>query len=87
MALDLHLMNGSEPPKSVAMAVEAAIRSHENGVINEVVDFLCALAEEIDSEEDPDDDSIVFDGVASLLYAAMELESRIPLEDRKPLEE
>lgn len=82
VTLDLNIKLGMEPARAVALAVQAAIESHEKGVLNGIVDYLCDVAEELDSEEDPDDESIVFDGVASLLYAAMDLETGIPLEDR-----
>lgn len=73
---------GTDPHVIMAQAVQAAISSHEKGILNEVVSALCALAEDIDSEDDPDDDSIVFDGVAAILYAAMCIEELIPVDSR-----
>lgn len=82
ITLELNMSLGVPPAKAMALAVQAAIEAHERGVLNGIVDYLCDVAEELDSAEDPEDDSIVFDGVASLLYAAMDLETGIPLEDR-----
>ncbi len=84
VTIGLHIDLGTPPAKAVALAVEAAIEAHERGVINTVVDYLCDIAVELDAEEDPGEDSIVYDGVASLLYAAMDLETSVPVEDRKP---
>lgn len=82
VAMDLNIKLGMEPARAVALAVQAAIEAHERGVLNDIVDYLCETAEVLDAEEDPDEDSIVYDGVAALLYAAMDLETGIPLEDR-----
>lgn len=82
VSMDLNLKLGMEPARAVALAVRAAIESHERGILNDIVDYLCEAAEVLDAEEDPDEDSVVFDGVAALLYAAMDLETGIPVEDR-----
>lgn len=68
--------------RSIHEAVETAIIAHERGILRALVDYLCDTAEDLDAEEDPDEESLVFDGVACLLYAAMDLEEGIPMEDR-----
>jgi hypothetical protein len=82
LTLDLNIKLGIEPAKAVALAVQAAIEAHERGVLNDVVGYLCEVAEDLDADDCPDEDSVVFDGVASLLYAAMDIETGIPLEER-----
>jgi hypothetical protein len=85
--IGLNIALGGDPrevaKRSIKDAVEAAILSHERGILRAVIDYLCTEAEFFDAEEDPDEDSIVFDGVAALLYAAMDIESVIPADDRK----
>lgn len=68
--------------RSIREAVETAIIAHERGILRALVDYLCETAEDLDAETDPDEESLVFDGVACLLYAAMDLEEGIPVEDR-----
>ena len=84
--IGLNITLGGDPRditrRSIRDAVETAIIAHERGILRALVDYLCETAEDLDAIEDPEDDSVVFDGVACLLYAAMDLESGIPLEDR-----
>ena len=80
--IELNVSVGTGLGKSYEAAVDAALIAHERGVLRAVVDYLCGTAENLDAEIAPSPESLVFDGVACLLYAAMDLESGIPVEDR-----
>jgi hypothetical protein len=80
--IGLSISAGIPLSKTYEAAVDAAIIAHEKGVLRAVIGYLCGTAEDLDAVEDPDEESLVFDGVACLLYAAMDLESDIPMDDR-----
>jgi hypothetical protein len=80
--IELNITLGTNLARTYDIAVDAAIIAHERGVLRAVVEYLCETAEELDAQENPDPGGFVFDAVASLIYAAMDLESGIPVEDR-----
>jgi hypothetical protein len=71
-------INGLDVADAVAAAIQAAIESQAREMLRQIRDWALTVAEEIDFNED----GLLDDGPASLIYFAMQLDDEIPMEDR-----
>lgn len=71
---------GATDDEALVSAIESAVSSAQRAFIAEVRDDILSKAEELDDDEDND---LVDDGVASLIWYAICLDERLPPEQRK----
>jgi hypothetical protein len=78
---DLEIKHGSSHQAAIEAAVMAACAHLERQFNKLTFEALVNKAEMLD-QDDHDPDSIFYDGVAALLSFAMELDGKIPMDDR-----
>jgi hypothetical protein len=72
---------GYDPDKALDTALANLETVVEREWAKAVFDLLVRSAEELDADEH-DEDSVFYDGVAAFLSLAMEIDARIPMDDR-----